>query len=224
MGGVDISGGVVTFPAPVQAAAQVDDPLVGLEELDPADFPQRSTGGPTNPRTTIIGGTSTIEPGTYYGGLQFTGGGTKTMSAGIYVMSGGGFTTAGGGSLVSTGPVLIFNTDAPDARGAAANCGPIHLAGGMDVDLTPYVTEPYTDLTFWQAEDCDETLTINGGHTSMIGVFYLPGGEINITGGGALGPVQMMADQVTLSGNADITITSDGFVGDESIHLWKITE
>lgn len=86
-------------------------------------IPSGTSGSPST--LTIASGTSTICPGTYYGGIRVTGG-TVTMMAGVYYIAGGGFTVLNAGSVNGSAGVMIYN-----ASGAAAD------STNPGVDLVP---------------------------------------------------------------------------------------
>jgi hypothetical protein len=150
-----------------------------------------------------------LRPGVYWGGLHLAGNATFTMEPGVYIMAGGGFTSAGNGEIEGD-EVMIHLTSHPDP----GDCGFVSLTGGKDLELTPPTSGDYEHLTLWQDEDCTSDIGYRGGHDDTVGVIYAPGAQVNITGGGDLGSVQIIADTVYVSGNTDYELDFNGYIGD----------
>jgi len=62
--------------------------------------------------------------------------------------------------------------------------------------------------------DCSLPFSFNGGHSGTAGAIYVPGAQFDMTGGGTLGSIQVFADTVSISGNADIAMNFTSYVGD----------
>jgi Flp pilus assembly protein TadG len=107
-------------PAPMTDCPAIPDPL--------ASRPPPPIGGCTHTNLVINGGTVTLMPGNYCGGLYVTNGATVTLSPGEYIISGGklkvdnssSFTTngagiylTGAGATVWFGPDVAINMTAP---------------------------------------------------------------------------------------------------------------
>ena len=205
-GDARVDGAVLLSPEPTEVLNRIDDPLASLSAPSVGTSPD-SGGTSDAPDVLQINSAATLHPGVYWGGIRVNG--DVTLEPGVYVMAGGGIRTAGGGSLQGDG-ALIYNTDNPGTEA----CGPIHLAGSNDVALTPMTSGEYAYVSFWQDKDCAETFSFNGGHSGTAGVIYLPGAKFDLSGGGTLGSVQVFADTIEVSGNADIAMDFTGYVGD----------
>ena len=70
---------------------------------------EKDPGGPYEPYTIENGGSITLEPGTYCGGILVKDG-NVTMEPGVYIMRGGGFTVEGGDADVFGESISIYNT------------------------------------------------------------------------------------------------------------------
>jgi len=64
---------------------------------------------------------TTLDPGTYCGGIGINHGGTVTLNPGLYILAGGGLYLKSA-TVIGNG-VTFVNTNAPEANGGAANFG-----------------------------------------------------------------------------------------------------
>ena len=219
-GGYNVSGTSGTIsPDPNDLVPwTVEDPLASVSPPALGDPAPGSPGTAANPDTWKItsGGDYTLEPGTYYGGLEINCSNcTITFTAGIYIMAGGGFTKAGTPTITGDG-VMIYVTDC-NGPSNPANCTgdgaakPVKLAGGGVLDLSPPTSGDYQGITFWQDEGITTDFTITGDNSLVQGVFYAPGARLDLGGGADLGIVQLVADKVRFSGNAPIDLEYGAF-------------
>lgn len=70
---------------------------------------EKDSGGPYEAYTVESGGSTTLYPGTYCGGLLIKEG-NVTMTSGVYIMRGGGFKVEGGSADVTGIGISIYNT------------------------------------------------------------------------------------------------------------------
>ena len=83
----------------------------------------------------ITGGTRTICPGTYYGGLKITGG-VITMLSGVYIMVGGGLQVLNSAALDGSAGVLIYSTgggSASQTTSTANDLVPLPIPGHVNL-------------------------------------------------------------------------------------------
>ena len=213
VGGCVVNGGSATLNATFDERANfVGDPLALVRPPSPGDLPQGTcptgtSGTPSVPKTCKLNGTRTLNQGTYYGGWQITGSGTRiTLNPGIYILAGGGFTQTGGVTVAAaSGRVLIYSTDAPTCGQAGAPpeaCQDIiDFRGSTTLDLRglsktvpcpPYGTTgcPYGGLLFWQDAHASGTgsekdIDLEGnGSLYLEGTIYTAGGDVLVTGNG----------------------------------------
>jgi Flp pilus assembly protein TadG len=148
---------------------------------------------------TITSGNRTICPGTYYGGLNVTGG-SVTMVAGTYVMVGGGFTVTGSADIDGRSGVLVYSEgggSASQSTTTANDLVPDPIAGHTNfknADLTTSKTNvaPNTnvDLTF--------TLAPNGGSAPVpTGTADFYDGNVQICSAVPLTQLQVGKNKVT---------------------------
>src|SRR5207253_6356020 len=81
--------------------------------VTPTPDPYASLAVPTAPSPTYSafsssGGSTTLQPGTYTGGIALSGQASVTLAPGMYYLSGGGLKMSGQSSLVGMG-VIIYN-------------------------------------------------------------------------------------------------------------------
>lgn len=200
-------------PAPVAVANTMADPLASMVPPSLAATPVSpdSGGTATIPKTANIGGTQTLRPGIYYGGLKITGNGTVTFLPGTYVLAGGGFEV--GSTAVTTGDgIMIYNTSDPQKPTGSGACDSIALIGGGSTNFTPQTSGPYKNVVFWQDPACTAAFKIAGGGTAASGVYYLPSATFTVQGNKTLGSAQIIADKFQFSGTANFAVTSGNYV------------
>jgi hypothetical protein len=171
VGGVSATGSAQFNPAPTTGAKSVADPLAGLAAPP--------VGGAVQPAINVSGNSSpTIGPG-IYGGITVSGNGKLTMSPGVYVIAGGGFSVSGNG-IVTGSNVLIYNagTKYPPAGGSF---GVISITGNAQVTLSPAATGAYAGLTFFQARDNTQPMTMTASSIA-VGAVYAPAAALTMSG------------------------------------------
>ena len=159
-----------------------------------AHLPVPSTSGMTVQSTsqlTLTGGSQTIWPGVYTGGISLTGNGSITMMPGIYYLNGGGLSATGGGSISGSG-VMIYN--APSSSSDS-----ISLTGNGNINLTPPTSGIYAGISIYQARTATAPLSLTGN------------GAINITGG-----IYAAAAAATLTGNGGTNVEGSFFIADSA--------
>jgi len=225
-GSIDVTGGYSTggnsgtvSPTPNSFVPwTVDDPLAGLP-TPPLGAPAPGSPGTAAQPVTwkfTSPGDFTLEPGTYYGGLDINCSGcTISLQPGVYVMAGGGFSKAANPTIIGD-EVMIYLTDCNGPTNQATCTGdgvaqPVRLSGGGVLDLSPPTSGTYQGITFWQDRAIADAMTINGDNSLVQGVFYAPGAGIELGGGADLGVVQLVADTVRVSGNAPIDLEYGAF-------------
>jgi Flp pilus assembly protein TadG len=203
-----------------EGASFVGDPLSLVRPPRPTDLVIRQCPtGPVStaisPKTCNLGGTVTLDPGTYYGGWNIGSPGTSiTLNPGIYVIAGGGISDTGGALTSASGRVFIFSTDASATwktaciAGTGTNpaCqGKLSMAGGTSLHLIgldptaacpPYSTSgcPYGGLLMWQ-----------DGKGSAAALGGSPKCDIALGGSGSLylsGTIYAPCGNVTINGTS----------------------
>ena len=203
--GSSISVGTVT-PAPVFNAPQASDPLALLSP--PSLGPCLNAPNPTN-------GTVTVNPGTYCGGLSFTG--TDVIfNPGVYIITGNlsltYFHSPSGPSLSGSGVTIYMTRDSTHGYGS------ISILNASSISLSAPTSGPYegilvfTDRNMPPQQPIHQALTIGGatGPVSFDGILYMLNQQIatvglNLTCNHYFGVV---ADSLVIQ-NGSLTIKSD---------------
>jgi hypothetical protein len=184
-------------PTPNTGQPNIDDPLAAV----PAPTFKKCTGKVT---TLKIGGSSTLSPGTFCGGIEITSGAVATLNAGLYIMAGGGLTIRGGGTIKGDG-VTIFNTSS-----GSSSFAPIDMAGGATAKLTAPTTGTYKGIIFFG----DRTITsgkanqiTSNSDSYYTGTLYFPSQTLTYIGSAMLDNQKMLiiADTVEFQGNVKVT-------------------
>jgi hypothetical protein len=182
-----------------------------------------SGGTPASPKVANIGGTATLQPGVYYGGIKITGSGTVTFLSGTYVLAGGGFSLTSSATTTGNG-VMLYNTSDPQQPTGAGACAGISLTGGGSTNFTPQTSGPYKDVAFWQDPACAAAFKVSGGGSAASGVYYLPRATFNVNGNKTLGSAQIIADQFAFTGSANFSIIAGNYVPLPLLSLPKLVE
>ena len=171
-GGTDNKGYLSSTPH--EGIAQRSDPL--------ANLPPPSTTGCDDTDVSLNGGSHTLSPGVYCGGIKVSGGADVTLLPGTYVITDsalneGVFATSGNGTLQGDGVTFYFEGD-----------NVAQLTGNGAVDLKAPETGVYTGMLMYgdQAAPTTTSHQVNGGGNIVFdGVMYFPTAELKYNGNGA---------------------------------------
>jgi hypothetical protein len=141
------------------------DPLAYLPAPDPDSMSVQQVPA-------AVGGTVSLQPGIYNGGLNFSGQTSVTMAPGVYYMKNGGFSFSGQGSLYAAG-VMIYSENGLSVTGLGA------------VTWSPPTTGIYKGICYFQSRSDTSTAKIagNGGY-NVTGTVYVPAGLADLQGNG----------------------------------------
>ena len=170
-----------------------------------------------------LGNTATVlHPGTYLGGLAFTGVATATLTPGVYVMEGGGFSVSGLASVSGSGVVIINVPGGPRDTISVSQLGVLNLSAPT--------SGPYQGVAVFQDPASANPVSFSDdANVTIAGVVYAPAVPVSITGNAAvtinpgagtatLPPIAaaMIASDLNVSGNGVLTINPDGPPGGAS--------
>lgn len=178
--------------------ADIDEPTADACDADHTDY-RLNTGG-----------SATIDPGTWCGGIDVTAGSTLTMNPGLYILDEGHFSFSGVSSIIATGVTIVLM----DSDGT--NCGDIDFTGGASVDMSAMTTGTYAGFLFFRHSDCSSTggnhIFAGGSSADIVGIMYFPSKEILFSGGTAVSGscLQIVADTVNFTGSGTIGNDCDG--------------
>jgi Flp pilus assembly protein TadG len=197
-------------PAPQPLPDPIQDPLKNVTPPNVlTTLPSINSGGTalTPAKRTISSGNVTINPGTYFGGLEIKGNGTKvTMNPGVYIMAGGGFTVSSGSPSITGSGVMVYNTYDPWKNSGAGACASIDLSGGGTWNYTPPSSGTYKGIGLWQDKACTNDVKLVGGNGGPSGAIYAPTARVNMSGSGSLGSIQIIADSFDITGSGNMTV------------------
>jgi hypothetical protein len=126
----------------------------------------------------MSGGTATLSPGLYLGGIEITGG-TVTFSPGVYYLDGGGLKITGN-AVASGEGVTFYNTR------TTGNWGDFDIAGTVQANFSAPDSGPYEGMLFWNdpnAPNRNPGSVIAGTSTSRFeGAMYFPSTHVTWAG------------------------------------------
>lgn len=185
--------------APFVGTPVVPDPFADL------DVPDVGSCDDGPPRTTINGGTVTLSPGVFCGGLRIQKA-TVFFEPGEYFIDGGDLEFLTKADIKGDG-VVFFLTGDPSSE-----IGSLDITSGAKLVMTPPDEGKFEGIMFFQDRDApsgDKNRIRGGAQLTVAGAFYFPAQELDI------------------SGNAEIQGTSDkcaGFIaGKLSLNSTQIT-
>ncbi|HSU69759.1 MAG TPA: pilus assembly protein TadG-related protein [Tepidisphaeraceae bacterium] len=203
--------GNVTVPVIQTGVSPAPDPLANL----PA--PTYSTASDLGAINLTGNKSQTVNnsgsgPWYYSGGISMTSSNASlTLQPGIYVLGPPGLNISGG-NLTANG-VMFYFTGAPDKKGATTY-GTVNLTGNGTVDISPPTSGTYQGLTFFQDRATPYSAvsaSIVGTATmNLSGTVYLPTIGFSMGGTSTSFANQIIADQITASGNGTINVNYDG--------------
>lgn len=184
-------------PTPSAGVPQLPDPFAGTE------FPLQQSCSSLSGST--IKTNTTIDPGTFCGGLKISSGAVVTLTPGVYIFSDGEFKVDSGAQVRGTEVLLAF-----DGKGAK-----FWMTGSAVMKLTSPQSGPYTNMQFMENRNnaAGDTWVSIGGNSSLEydGTMYFPLSNIWVFGGSILkgnSPnVAMLGDKLWFQDNSSITIT-----------------
>jgi hypothetical protein len=180
VGGVQLGAGATlsVCPTAITQAPPVADPY--------ADLPVPPTGPCLN------GSGSTLQPGTYCGGLSLKG--NVTLNPGVYVIQGGDLQVNASANITGAGVTIYM-----------AGSGRVSMNGNATVTLDAPTTGTYAGVLFYgDRSSSGGSDTFNGtANSRMTGALYFAKQNVQYLGnfGGANGCTQVVGDTVTWSGN-----------------------
>jgi Flp pilus assembly protein TadG len=206
----DLSGGIrYSGSNPNNATATKTGQASTPDPLASVSAP--SSSGMTVQRSSTLavsGGTTTLNPGVYTGGLALSGSASVYLNPGIYYINGGGINMSGPSSILGSG-VMIYNTGG----------GSINLSGTGSVSLNPMTTGTYAGISIFQDRSNTASATLSGGsNISNTGTFYFPSSTLTLSGtsGTAAMGAQVITNKLTFSGSAGIRVNYDNSVAGSS--------
>jgi hypothetical protein len=175
--------------------------------------PSYSTCNQTN--YTLSGGSATISPGVYCGGITVSGGAQLTMNSGVYILNGDpthpghspdSFTVSGGSTVTGSGVSIVLTNN----TGNSNDWGAVTISGGTTVTLTPPTSGTMQGVAIYMDRNAPllnnhDTANFSGGSSmSITGSLYFPTELVNYCGGSSTASacLQLIARTVNYSGGS----------------------
>jgi hypothetical protein len=156
-----------------------------------------SRGTAWEPKTALLGGTRTIRPGIYWGGIAISDGANITMQPGVYIMAGGGFSAKGSRCVVTGTDVVIYNTQDPyntGGEGAFDKCviekavvtlqAPTLAANPAYAGFLFFNDRANSTVVHLENRTAGMRTGIQAGETPLKGFVYAAGSRVEIQDGG----------------------------------------
>ncbi len=161
---------------------------------------------------TTISVSTTLSPGTYCGGINFSSGTTITFNPGTYIFPGGsasqkGLNTGGATVTGAGGATLVFTCPTSGSCAASSQNATASFSGGSIVNLTAPTSGTYEGIVIYgdATMPVGTQFSISGGSSGAFdGAIDLPNAALTYSGGSSSGSActQIIADTVTISGGA----------------------
>lgn len=152
-------------PAPITDCPVMPDPL--------ASRPPPPVGGCAYTNQVVDGGTMTLMPGVYCGGLHVTNGATVTLSPGEYVMSGGPLT-------VDAASTFVANYAGVYLTGAGAT---LFFSQDSTINMTAPVSGPLAGLLVFEDRNVPAGqihYVYSDNAPTLLGTIYLPKNQLYV--------------------------------------------
>jgi hypothetical protein len=208
VGGLSATGNAAVQGVLNRGVTALADPLANLSAPAKPSAPSGNTS-------------STLNPGTYTGGITVSGSNSVTLQPGIYYLDGGGLTVSGNAKLTGTG-VLIYL--------AGTGLTSVNISGNASVTLTPPTSGTYQGIALFQDRGSSASITISGnGVFNATGTVYAAGAKVTLSGNddtdnpahSSLGSQWIVRD-LALSGNAHFSVAADANNRSQDPNAFKV--
>ncbi len=205
---VDVVNGNVTY---IGAFSGEDGNISPSPEQQSQTLPPSSIAVPTpdcsglTNRGDYNNGSGTLQPG-IYSRIRVTNG-EHTMQPGLYCITGSQGMTINGGEFIGENVTIYVEQGGITING---NVDPLQLSAPQDSNYTPAIQ----GVLIYLAEGNTSDINLQGNsNSSFLGLIYAPDGDVDISGTNGTTPTfntQIIANNVFISGNADLDINFDG--------------
>ena len=198
------SGGIASGSSGMSPQPQTDCPAIP----DPlAARAQPTVGACTQTDLVIVGGTRSLNPGVYCGGLQITAGASVQANPGVFIIKDGELKVDGDSSLTGTGVGFFFT-----GAGAGIN----FAKGANTVSLSAPESGAMAGLLFFE----DRTVAPGQKHQiysnnarQLLGTVYLPRGRFYVASSAPVADQSaytvVVADMIELSEGPNLVLNTD---------------
>lgn len=151
--------------------------------------------------------TTTINPGTYCGGIKMSGATSLTLTAGTYYLHNGSLDISGATTLKSSGAVTIILTGS-----SAGSVGQVKITGASSIKLTAPTSGTYKGILIMRDRIGSSGTSYLTGASSLniTGAVYTPTSALQFSGGTGYSSncVQVVADTIKLVGATGMSATN----------------
>ncbi|HZP77431.1 MAG TPA: TadE/TadG family type IV pilus assembly protein [Pseudolabrys sp.] len=196
---------------PKDGSQAVSDPYANIP------FPQYDSCDSTKSGLTIHGGTVTLSPGTYCGGIKIDAQASVTLNPGVYVMVGGPLWLDGGSNLNGQNVMVAFTGSGSN------NASTLYVWGNSTLTLTSPSSGPYTNMQFfgdptdangrgaWVSLGGNGNNQADGSKATWDGVAYFPNFNFWVYGNPVVNAnspsMVLVAGQIWIQGSAIFNVT-----------------
>lgn len=186
------------------------------------DYATAWSAAPTRPAQTPIGGTVTLQPGKYSGGITVNNGGRVALTAGVYFMVDGTFNIKAGGEVIANNGVTVIITKTNVSSSVTDIKAKLTVQAHGNLSIKAPATGPFAGIAIAQHPNViagttktDSNKILGGGSVNITGIVYYPKQFLYITGAGfgtvnniATGSPQfaIVADKVMIEGNGQLRV------------------
>ena len=199
VGGTSIGGSASASPTATTGAPAITDPF--------ATLPAPTFSGCNQTNYSISGGSATLSPGVFCGGISISSGATVTLNSGIYILDGGGLSVSNSSQLTGSN-VMFYNT----ATGSHT-IAPISLTGSSVTTLTAPASGTYRGVVFFQDRNLTyATANSVSGTADITGTYYFPTTSFSYSGNSSTAvKAAFVVNTLSMGGNS--SIEQDGVGG-----------
>lgn len=202
------SNGSVNIPVVQEGVSVAPDPLASLPV--PSYSTAADLGAISDKSLTPPTGSG---PFYYSGGISMNNSkSTLTLPPGVYVLGPPGLNITGGN--LSASGVMFYFTGVASGKKGIVTYGTVNLTGNGTITISPPTSGTYQGVTFFQDRSTPYSAvsaSINGTSTlNLTGTIYLPTIAFGMSGTSNNFANQIIADQITVSGNGTMQVNYDG--------------
>jgi len=200
-GGCSFSGSSRCTGTTTHTPAPYADPLAGLKIPTSAGVKDLGT-------IAVKGGSKTIQPGYYSGGISVSGGAKVTFAPGVYFVGGKGLSVSSS-SISGQGVCIVMLS------------GGVAFSGGTTATLTPPTTGAMAGVVIAQPVTNTSKMALSGGTgISIGGAIYAPGAHADLSGSSSVqGKGPQFGDSVVFQ---TLTLSGSGLIkiGGQTTQQW----
>jgi Flp pilus assembly protein TadG len=148
------------------------------------------------------GGSVTLSPGTYCGGVQISASVNVTMNPGTYIVDGGPFSIAGNANVTGNNVTIVLSGQISGTYATA------DLGGNGSLNLTAPTTGPYAGIAIFQDPNAPSGGTnsiVGTSNQNIKGAVYFPKQNLKFAGDNSSNTCTLIvADTVTIVGDTNL--------------------